>query len=226
MNLKEFVTDTLSLIIDRVNKVQEKCKGKSFLYFIFLVCFIACSSNKENSKPTFEQAIEIASKSPNIKDSLFLGFNFGMDSANVMQKVANLLNENKLLKNKGNLNYRFNINSISYNSVVGFAYDKDTLSQVSLVFFPENSFTIELIKNSITAHTTKTFLDKGYSSYKKDNIFGTDDYYFIKNNTIISIIAYEHFVLMSYSNAIVDMREKLKKQEEKQAQVEQTLSDI
>lgn len=72
----------------------------------------------------------------------------------------------------------------------------------------------------------RTFSNRGFSSFEKKNKFDSDDYYFVKNNTIVSIIAYEHFVIMSYSNAITDKEGSGKVQKEKLLKSEETLSDL
>lgn len=43
------------------------------------MCFLSCSSGKQKEQPNLEEAIEEAGLNKNAKDSLFLGFNFGMD---------------------------------------------------------------------------------------------------------------------------------------------------
>lgn len=196
------------------------------LYFAIFMCFLSCSSGKQKEQPNLEEAIEEAGLNKNAKDSLFLGFNFGMDSCTVLRRVDSLISNGKFFYQDGNLKYSFNIEPISYKPAVGFVYTNDTLSKVSLAFFRDENLTIELIKNSVAANVIKVLSEKGFNSYLENNKFGSNDYYFIKNNTIVSIKAYEHFVIMSYSNAIIDMQNKLKELKEKQEKTEQTLSDI
>lgn len=196
------------------------------LYPILLFCLFSCSSGKQSEKLTLEKALETASVTSNAKDSLFLGFNFGMDSCLVERKVDSLIQVGKLFHQDGYLRYKFNIAPFFYLPAVGFVYTNDTLSKVSLAFLNEENLTIELIKNSIAANVVKILSRKGYDSFQEQNAFNSDDYYFIKNNTVISIKAYERFVLMSYSNAIIDKQEAEKKQKENQLKSEQTLSDI
>lgn len=199
---------------------------KKVLYPVLLFCLFSCSSGKQNEKPTLEKAIEAAGITHNTQDSLFLGFNFGMDSCLVERKVDSLIQVGKLFHQDGYLRYSFNIDPFSYRPAVGFVYTNDTLSKVSLAFLNEENLTIELIKNSIAANVIKTLSEKGFDSYQKQNAFNSDDYYFIKNNTVVSIKAYERFVLMSYSNAIIDKQEAEISQKENQLKSEQTLSDI
>lgn len=144
----------------------------------------------------------------------------------VLRRVDSLISNGKFFYQDGNLKYSFNIEPISYKPAVGFVYTNDTLSKVSLAFFRDENLTIELIKNSVAANVIKVLSEKGFNSYLENNKFGSNDYYFIKNNTIVSIKAYEHFVIMSYSNAIIDMQNKLKELKEKQEKTEQMLSDI
>lgn len=199
---------------------------KKILYFMLFMCFLSCSSGKRKEKLTLEKAIEAAGVTSNANDSLFLGFNFGMDSCLVERKIDSLIQVGKLFHQNGYLRYRFNIDPFSYRPAVGFVYTNDTLSKVSLAFLNEENLTIELIKNSIAANVVKILSRKGYDSFQEQNAFNSDDYYFIKNNTVISIKAYERFVLMNYSNAIIDKQKAEKKQKENQPKSEQTLSDV
>ena len=196
------------------------------LYFVAFLCFLSCSSGKLREQPNLEKAIEAAGLSENMKDSLFLGFNFSMDSCTTQDRIDSLIQIGKLFHKDGYLRYSFNIDPVSYSPAVGFIYTKYTLSKVSLVFFSEDYLTVEFIKNSITAHVFRTFSNRGFSSFEKKNKFDSDDYYFVKNNTIVSIIAYEHFVIMSYSNAITDKEGSGKVQKEKLLKSEETLSDL
>ena len=196
------------------------------LYSAILFCFLACSPGKQNEKPNLEKAIEVAGLSENAKDSLFLGFNFGMDSCTVERRIDSLISNGKFFHQDGYLRYSFNVNPISYKPAIGFVYTNDTLSKVSLAFLNEDNLTVELIKNSVAANVIKVLSAKGYNSYLENNKFGSNDYYFIKNNTVVSIKAYERFVIMSYSNAIIDMQDKAKELKERQEKAEQTLSDI
>lgn len=196
------------------------------LLSIFLLSSCFSTEKKNEEAKTLEQALIIAGNNPNTKDSLILGFNFGMDSCLVEKKVDSLIQSGKLFHQDGYLRYSFNINTFAYRPALGFVYTNDTLSKVSLVFLNEEKHPVELIKNAVTANIFKTLSDKGYKSYKEKNPFGIEDYYFIKNNTSISLTSYEHFVIMSYSNAIVDMKEKLNATQKQDLQTKQTLSDL
>lgn len=196
------------------------------LYFAIFMCFLSCSSGKQKEQPNLEKAIEEAGLSNNTKDSLFLGFNFGMDSCTVVKKVDSLIQIGKLFQQDEYLRYSFNIDPILYKPAVGFVYTNDTLSKVSLAFLNEDNLTVELIKNSVAANVIKALSGKGFNSYLENNNLGSNDYYFIKSNTVVSIKAYERFVIMSYSNAIVDIQNKAKGKEDRQTKAEQTLSDI
>lgn len=192
------------------------------LFSVFLL--FSCLSTEKKSKEvkTLEQALVAAGNCPNAKDSLFLGFNFGMDSCETVYVIDSLIKTGKLFYQDSYLRYKFNISPLSYSPAVGFVYSNDTLSKISLAFFNEENQPIELIQNAITANIFKTLSGKGYKSYQEKNISGINDYYFIKNNTLISLKAYERFVIMSYSNAIIEQQEKQKKD----SQTKQTLSDL
>lgn len=197
--------------------------------FIFLSVFLfSCSSveKKNTDIKTLEQALIVAGNSPNAKDPIILGFNFGMDSCETTYMVDSLIKVGKLFHQEGYLRYKFNIGPLSYNPAIGFVFSNDTLSKVSLAFLNEEKQPVELIKNAVTANIFKTLSDKGYKSYQEKNSLGIDDHYFIKNNTTISLKSYERLVIMSYSNANVDMLNKARKEQGMKEKTEQTLSDI
>ncbi|WP_106832245.1 hypothetical protein [Parabacteroides pacaensis] len=196
------------------------------LLFVFLLFSCLPAEKKNEGVKTLEQALTVAGNCPNAKDSLILGFNFGMDSCQTIYMVDSLVKVGKLFRENNRLKYAFNITPFCYKPVMTFTYTNDTLSKVSLVFLNEEKHPVELIKNAVTANIFKPLSNKGYKSYKEKNPFGIDDYYFIKNNTAISLNSYEHFVIMSYSNAIVDMKEKQRKDKEQTLKTQQTLSDL
>lgn len=201
---------------------------KKLIFSALLIILFSCLSTKKDTPEvqSLEQALDIAGNSSNAKDTLILGFNFGMDSCLVEKKVNSLIQSGKLFYQDGYLRYSFNIDPFAYRPALGFTYTNDTLSKVSLVFFNEEKHSVELIKNAVTTNIFKTLSDKGYKSYKEKNPLGIEDYYFVKNNTSISVKSYEHFVIMSYSNAIVDMKEKQREDKEQTLKTQQTLSDL
>lgn len=191
-----------------------------------LVLLSGCSLSGKRDKKTFDEAYRIAANSINAKDTLFLGFNFGMDSITASSRFSDLLNEGKLFQKDGYTRYQFNMREATFNPAFGLAYEKDTLYKVSLAFFPENSFPLDLIKMMIVGNTLETFSNKGYDVYEKDDKIGGTDYYFIKNNTVISVISYPQFVIMSYTNAIVEKQMKQEEENRMKNLKEQTMSDI
>lgn len=201
---------------------------KKLIFSALLIILLSCLSTKKETPEvqSLEQALDIAGNSSNAKDTLLLGFNFGMDSCEVSHKIDSLINTGKLFQKEGYLRYGFNIPSFSYTPAIGFVFTNDTLSKISLAFFNEKEQSIELIKNAVTAYVFRPLSDKGYKSYQEKNLLGTDNYYFIKNNTSISLKAYEHFVIMSYSNAIIEKREKQRKDKQQLQKAQQTISDL
>ncbi len=198
-----------------------------FILLSLLLLSSCFSKEKQNSDAkTLEEALILAGNSLKSKDSLFLGFNFGMDSCDTYHKIDSLVKIGKLSYQDGYLRYDFNIAPLHYNPAVGFVFTNDTLSKISLAFLNEESHPVELIKNAVAANVFKTLTEKGYKSYKEKNSLESDDYYFIKNNISISLKSYEKLVIMSYSNVIVDMKEKQKSIQKQNQQTEQTMSDL
>lgn len=198
-----------------------------FILLSLLLLSSCFSKEKQNSDAkTLEEALILAGNSLNSKDSLFLGFNFGMDSCDTYHKIDSLVKIGKLSYRDGYLRYDFNIAPLHYNPAVGFVFKNDTLSKISLAFLNEERHPVELIKNAVSAHIFETLTAKGYKSYKEKNLLESEDYYFIKDNISISLKAYERLVVMSYSNAIVYMKEKQEHIKKQKLQTKQTLSDL
>lgn len=202
---------------------------RTLFYILAALAFVAfggCSSGGKQTKKTFDEAYRIAANSTNAKDTLFLGFNFGMDSVSASKHYSDLIETGKLFDKDEYIRYQFNMREATFNPAFGLAYERDTLYKVSLVFFPENNFPLDLIKLMIIGNTLETFSSKGYEVYEKDDKIGGTDYYFIKNNTVISVISYPKFVIMSYTNAIVEKQMKQAEENRIKSLKEQTMSDI
>ncbi len=198
-----------------------------FLFILIFLISISSCQTKSTEKHDLDKAIDAAAMSKNAKDPLFLGFDFSMDSIATLSKISELEESGKLkYSSDGNLRYNFDLGVTAYNTAIGLTYDNDTLSSINIVFFNENGFTIDLIKNQVAANITSTFSEKGYTSYIDGSIPENTDYYWIKNNVIVSIKSYKSFVILSYKNAIIEKKNKIKDELDKNERKEQTLSDI
>ncbi len=182
-----------------------------YIIGLFLILYIILRYNKSF------QALHNAENSIDNNDTIFLDFKFNMNKEEVDELIKKLVNENKL-------------SYINYGADLAYKLTKSKVGIIDFSFYNNKLYKLTLSFNRTTKEELKSFIHQELCNkeYKYYNSYILSEYYYIKQNIIITLsyeeiksnvsgIPNSQITKMEYINAIAKKKmliEKNVKEEE------------
>ena len=183
---------------------------KKFLIILMVLTIIGCSdsksktktSSKDNTSTKSYSELETESLSTGIKrDSLYLGFVFGMTKKEYDRRVSELIDKNQIqLEEEGSIVSIMNIGNYNLYSSSNYFFDDDVLFRVVQHIYPEKSEKTSDTEKSIDAEIISLIEKDGSKRHENGN--QSSKYFWLKGNKRIDFFDTDNEYIISSSDII------------------------